>query len=326
MRGDDGARCRRWRWRASPIRRGARELAARALSRRRRLAGRPRIVGRRGRARARAAAGRPRRPRAGTAPRRRAGGRRWPPSRPFCRPRSRCAARSRRRGDVSAAIDATGDRGGLPAGPGAPGARAAARGGARRGGGPERRPAPGRPTAAGGAAIGRAARCACCARRSRSIRRTTAPSSGCARCSRSSATGRGWPRRWPPGSRWPRIRSRSPRSGWRAPSCWRASSAIRRGAREELEAILHKQPEHARALARLSELLWEARGLGRGGRDLPAPRGGRAGSAHAARDLLAPRPHLPRARPRRQARDRRPTSGCSASTPTTSRRCARCPI
>jgi tetratricopeptide (TPR) repeat protein len=39
----------------------------------------------------------------------------------------------------------------------------------------------------------------------------------------------------------------------------------RAGARAELDAILHKQPEHPRALARLSELLWEEQAWGEAG-------------------------------------------------------------
>ena len=52
-----------------------------------------------------------------------------------------------------------------------------------------------------------------CARRWSSIRRTTPPSSGCARCSRIWTMRRRCQRRWPRGSRWRSIRSRSPRSG-----------------------------------------------------------------------------------------------------------------
>ena len=216
------------------------------------------------------------------------------------------AARTRRqRGDQRRLRDG----GGLPAGAGASGARAAAVGGAGDGGRV-------RPSAS--------ARSASCARRWPSIRRTTRRSNGCARCSPSWTMRRRWRRRSPRGSRWRSIRSRSPRSGWRAPISWPGTLGDWGAAREELEAVLRRQPEHARALERLSELLWSREAWGEAGEIYLRARGGRARSGDVARDLPAPRRDLLEPRPRSQAGGGGVRTGALASTPTTWRRCARC--
>ena len=68
---------------------------------------------------------------------------------------------------------------------------------------------------------------------------------------------RGWRTRWRRASRWRPTRSRSRRCASRAPTCWRRSWPIAPGRAPSWTRILHKQPEHPRALARLADLLWE---------------------------------------------------------------------
>ncbi len=164
-----------------------------------------------------------------------------------------------------------------------------------------------------------------CARRWRSIRRTRRRSSGCDRCWPSRGTRGRWRRRWPPASTSRRTRSRSPRCAWRAPSCWRASSAIRTARARELEAVLRKQPEHPRALEALSELLWERQDWGEAGEIYLRRAVVERDPADALPDLPAPRSDLLDAGPGSQARGGRVRARAGRRRPRTWRRCGRCP-